>query len=240
MTSPRHDPACARLFPATTEYCQAYGATGTVTTALLGDSHAEHFLTSVGVRLAARGENVVHLGWSGCPPLLGIERLGVARRDSCTEANGSMLAFVAGSAPISHVILSFRGVREVAGGYTLAGTDTPSDVAVRRALEQTVDLLLAHGKQVGLILQVPELPFDPSQCVGRPFSFERHLRTPCAVPKAIASVCGASVVCQPAKWETSRETLTPRIRPSRPPMIVAAQVPPVIPTEFTASSIRVA
>jgi peptidoglycan/LPS O-acetylase OafA/YrhL len=184
MTSPRHDPACAQAFPATTEYCQAYAATGTVTTALLGDSHAEHFLTAVGVRLAGRGENVVHLGWSGCPPLLGIERLGVARRDSCTEANGSMLAFVAGRAAISHVLLSFRGVKEVAGGYTLAGTDTPSDVAIRQALEQTVDFLLAHGKQVGLILQVPELPFDPSQCVGRPFSFERHLRTPCAVPKA--------------------------------------------------------
>ena len=137
----------------TTEYCQAYAATGPVTTALLGDSHAEHFLTAVGARLATRGENVVHLGWSGCPPLFGIERLGVARRDSCTKANGLMLAFVGASAPISHVILSFRGVSQVAGGYTLAGTATPADVAMRQALEQTVDFLLAHGKHVGLILR---------------------------------------------------------------------------------------
>ena len=183
MTSPRHDPECTRLFPTGAEYCQEYAAGGAVTTALLGDSHAEHFLEGVGAGLARKGENVVHLGWSGCPPLLGLQRLGVGARDSCTEANASVLKFVAGSPKLSRVILSFRGARQATGGYTLAGTTVPAEVAIRAALERTVDFLLARGKRVELMLQVPELDFNPSQCVGRPFSFEHRLRTPCAVTR---------------------------------------------------------
>src|SRR6185369_13831159 len=47
----------------------------------------------------------------------------------------------------------------------------------------TVAYLLEQGKQVWLIEQVPELDFEISECIGRPVTFERHGRTPCAVPR---------------------------------------------------------
>src|SRR5262249_15608489 len=83
IASPRHDPVCEAKFPVGAEYCQQYAADVKVTTALLGDSHAEHFLNGVGAHLLKKGENVVHLGESGCPPLLGIERVLPGGRDTC-------------------------------------------------------------------------------------------------------------------------------------------------------------
>jgi hypothetical protein len=34
-----------------------------------------------------------------------------------------------------------------------------------------------------LILQVPELDFEISECTGRPVTLEQHTRKPCAVPR---------------------------------------------------------
>ena len=66
VPSPRTDAACRVRFPTHGEYCQQYDAALPVATALLGNSHAEHFLEGVGAYLSAKGENVVHLGQSGC------------------------------------------------------------------------------------------------------------------------------------------------------------------------------
>jgi hypothetical protein len=55
---------------------------------------------------------------------------------------------------------------------------------MKQALERTVGLLLRSNRTVWLLLQVPELNFNIEECVGRPFSVENKIRTPCAVPKA--------------------------------------------------------
>jgi SGNH domain-containing protein len=79
-------------------------------------------------------------------------------------------------------VLSFRGAFEMSGAYTLAGTTLGPQESMARALNRTVDYLLQQGKEVWLILQVPELDFDVTECIGRPVTFEQHHRTPCAVP----------------------------------------------------------
>ena len=45
-----------------------------------------------------------------------------------------------------------------------------------------VSALIAAGKEVWILLQVPELDFQPVECVGRPISFEQRPRFPCSVP----------------------------------------------------------
>src|SRR5207237_2975320 len=62
--------------------------------------------------------------------------------------------------------------------------DLPRGEAMRRGLERTLDLLAKHHKDVWLLLQVPELPFNPTECVPRPFSFEHRARMPCAVSRS--------------------------------------------------------
>jgi len=192
--SPRFDAQCNRSFPTTGEYCQQYAATPKVTTALIGDSHAEHYLHGVGARLVPRGENVVHLGQSGCPPLFDIERITPYTPDRC-EANASVLAHVGGNPDLTRVLLAFRGAADVTEkGFApfdnpeirirLKGSSLGAADAVRHSLFKTVDYFLARGKSVWVLLHVPELDFLVDECAGRPFSFAHHVRSPCGVSKA--------------------------------------------------------
>ena len=199
IEEPLPTPECLAKFPTKGQYCTEYPSRRPVTTALIGDSHAGHFLDGVGAYLAAKGEGTVHLGHSGCPPLQDLmriadNRLGEAGSagpvDTCREADNSVLDFLEQDAAITRVILSFNGARPLAGGdqqtTMLAGTLLPPDESVRIALERTAQRLLKSGKDVWLIVQVPELGFHPAECVKRPFSVSGTIRTPCAVPRAAA------------------------------------------------------
>ena len=192
--SPRFDSRCNRSFPTQGEYCQQYAAAPKVTTALIGDSHAEHYLYGVGARLVPRGENVVHLGQSGCPPLFDIERITPYTADRC-EATASVLEHVGGNADLTRVLLAFRGAADVTErGFApfdtpeirirLRGSTLGAAESVKRSLSHTVEYFLARGKTVWLLLHVPELDFAVDECAGRPFSFEHHVRSPCGVLKA--------------------------------------------------------
>jgi hypothetical protein len=178
------------------EYCQVYTPGLKVTTALVGDSHAEHFFTGVGAYLATAGENVVHLGQSGCPPLMDIERFNVGGSDTCRASSNELITYVANHADIKRVILSFKGAVYVTGRgwdvddvvFRAAGTELPPEESMAQALRLTVEYLIRHQKEVWLILQVPELRFNLTQCFDRPFSFEKRVRTPCAVPRDSVTV----------------------------------------------------
>jgi len=196
MRSPRHDPRCGERFPTEGEYCQEYAPGLPVTAALIGDSHAEHFLNGVGAFLRDKGQTVVHLGESGCPPLFDVERATTGVGDTCRAAGNSVLNLVANRPELRTVILSFRGAVDVSGtgfgeterelrvSFRTADANLAPPDAMKKALARTVEFLLDHGKTVWLLLQVPELDFRIDQCVGRPVSFSHHVRIPCAVPKA--------------------------------------------------------
>jgi hypothetical protein len=170
---------------------------------LIGDSHAQHFLEGVGVYLSRKGENVVHLGHSGCPPLLDLQRIsdnrltepGAGVVDTCREADNSVIDRVANDAAIRRVIISFNGAQPLGGGgdqtVLLAGTLLPPNESVRIALQRTVERFLQVNKSVWLILQVPELGFHPAECIHRPFSLRGEIRRPCAVPLADAAAAQA-------------------------------------------------
>ena len=188
---------CRGRFPGYGEYCQQFDPTLPVTTALLGDSHAAHFFPGLGALLKEKGENIVHLGQTGCPPLVGIERIGATGDNTCTRVNRAMITAVIADASIVNVWLSFRGAMAVSGvELGLAGRSTPADLfriargtatneeAIRSALRSTIKELQSGGKRVGVILQVPELGFRVDECTGRPLSLNHGpARVPCAVPR---------------------------------------------------------
>ena len=186
---------CRRHFAGLGEYCQQFDPALPVTMALLGDSHAAHFFPGLGGRLQARGEGVVHLGQTGCPPLLGIERLNQVGDNTCARVNRAVIDAVLADRSITDVWLSFRGVMAVTGSEaqnlppadlfrTIGGNETNA-AAIGPALRQTIGVLQSGKKKVGLILQVPELGFRVDQCTGRPFSLaHRPARVPCVIPRA--------------------------------------------------------
>ena len=191
----QRDDECHSRFPTLAEECVQYAKDVAVTTALLGDSHAVHFLDGVGARLLKKGENVVLIAESLCPPLMDIESHRVGAPDRCAAVTPTVLGLVADNPKITRVVMSFRGALLLTGRgvgdveryesvvFRKAGSLLSSDESLRLELDQTVDRLLNKQKDVWLILQVPELGFHIGECVGRPFSFEHKLRQPCAVPR---------------------------------------------------------
>ncbi len=191
---------CRQRFPSAGEYCSQYSTTGSLSTVLLGDSHAAHLFGGLGEHLASSGENLVLMGQSGCPPLFDLERVGprLSERDRCTGVNHAVLDAVRADAQIHRVVLSFRGAEQVSGRgfgeiereteerYRIAGTSLSNGESIRLALARTVGSLLDRGKEVWIAMQVPELGFDPMECTGRPFSFShRPVRSPCGVETSV-------------------------------------------------------
>jgi hypothetical protein len=186
---------CRGRFAGLGEYCQQFDAELPVSMALLGDSHAAHLLPGLGAAAKAAGVNVVHLGQTGCPPLIGIERLQVIGDNDCVRVNRAMIEAVASDAAITDVWLSFRGALATTGREPGDSTErivfrslergaTNAD-AIRDGLQQTIALLQSRGKNVGVFLQVPELGFPVDQCTGRPASLRyRPARQPCSVARA--------------------------------------------------------
>ena len=186
---------CRRRFPGVGEYCQQFDPDLPVTTALLGDSHAAHFMPGLGTLLRrSKLETVVHLGQTGCPPLIGIERLNQTGDNSCTRVNQAVVDAVLADKSIVTIWLAFRGAAQVTGItregggvedlFRLSGGSAgTNEEAIREGLRTTIETLQAGGKRVGVLLQVPELNFRVDECTGRPFSIAHGpARVPCSVP----------------------------------------------------------
>jgi peptidoglycan/LPS O-acetylase OafA/YrhL len=190
---------CRRNLGLAGGYCQQYLPTAApVTTALAGDSHAAHFLPGLGARLAAVGENLVHVGQTQCPPLLDVERLHVTGDATCTRVNREALEAIAARPTIRRVVLSFRTAHLIeAGGegyadglgnvlqYRGPASAQAGDGTIVDGLRRTVAYLLDHGKVVTLVMPTPEPGFPITECTGRPLTLSRRPpRTPCGVTQA--------------------------------------------------------
>jgi hypothetical protein len=190
-----NEASCRQRFPGLGEYFQQFDAELPITVALLGDSHAAHLLPGIGAAAKNSGANVVHLGHTGCPPLIGIERLNVAGDHTCVRVNRAVLDAVAADRAVSDVWLSFRSALATTGHevgeaserlvFRSVDSGATNADAIRDGLKTTIAFLQSHGKRVGVFLQVPELGFSVDQCTGRPVSLRyRPARQPCIVDRA--------------------------------------------------------
>lgn len=166
--------------------------------AIFGDSHAEVVYPGLASELA--GTSVMMIGQQGCPPILDVAviRKGDAR-PNCVASNALAVSLLTTTPSIETVLLVARGPLYLAGkgfgedethiDWSLQPASAAGAAAVNRTqlfergLSRTVDTLLAAGKQVMVVLDVPELGFHASHCVvGRPLGL-RTLRTPCAIDR---------------------------------------------------------
>lgn len=197
IESPRNDPLCKGKYPVLGAYCLESAGDGAVTTAIIGDSHANHFFPGVSEALRMQGEVLVHLGEPGCPPLLyGVRIIRGRPADCSADVALSIIQFLGEKKSIKRVIISFRGVLSVSGhgfgdieknlevNYFDAKDRSKSPPeAMESTLARTIEYLQAHDKEVWIFLQVPELGFHIDECAVRPFSISHRKRVPCSVPK---------------------------------------------------------
>ena len=165
-----------RMDPSEADLCQQ-SRPGAPTAAVVGDSHA-HALFQ-GLAASDRQRNWLLAGQSGCPPTLGLHNLSGSL--DCAPHVSTIFHYVAAQSGIKEVLLCFYG-------YYAESTDLIDDApllpslyrvggepgetkeaALARGLDRSITFLLEHGKEVFLMIDVPELPFLPQDCVSRPY-----------------------------------------------------------------------
>jgi len=173
-------------------------------TVLLGDSHAPRIFDGLAALYEQYGLSIALFGGgAGCPPLLGLVSKDGPGEDQrrCLENTTPALQHLLQDESIRHVMLTGRGPMYTTAsgfadydgdrhdGWVLTLQDEPegqrSNAEVYAlALEHTFAQLLAAGKQVTFLYDVPELGFDIRSCVPvRPLTLKQQVRIPCAVSR---------------------------------------------------------
>ena len=190
-------PACsasARAAMPDLGYC-LQGSTRPPTAAILGDSHAYHVF--YGVAPLDTEREWLLAGNSSCPPLLGIHVKGP--RTDCKQMSATALRAVADNPAIQTVVLAFLGSYAIeplsvdglpndrGAAATVEMQDTQQQTKsnaemIFLGLDRTITVLENAGKRIVLFIDVPTLPFQPADCVDRPF-VKRTLQR-CSVSRA--------------------------------------------------------
>jgi peptidoglycan/LPS O-acetylase OafA/YrhL len=173
-------------------------------TVVMGDSHALTIYAGLVELFKARGQAIgLYGGNDGCPPLLNvvIQDLGGDTRNCLKKGSQAILRVIKDPA-IKQVILTSRGPMYTTGkGFgdvesSQFGTWVlhfegearglrSNEEVFHRGLANTLDALLAAGKKVSFLHDVPELGFDIRSCFSfRPLVITSKVMNPCAVSKS--------------------------------------------------------
>ena len=158
--------------------------------ALLGDSHAMELVFSLEDLFRPLGKNIIARAKPGCSPFFetGTDKSLFVSCDGFMEKG---LALTEESQSIKTIILGGYGMLRIQGSAWLSNTNNFSKeelekraMSYKNAMYATFKRLVKSGKKVIFIVDVPELNFNPDECVSiRPLYLLGHkLKSPCAVP----------------------------------------------------------
>lgn len=196
VSPPESDKKCIETFPfARGWYCNmALNDKQDYSVALIGDSHSHAIYFGLRDYFLNKKEGLVHFGIGGCPFLIDVVSLQNGDNDRCANVQ-IHLKEVANNPKIKKVIIHTRGSLYVSGKgfeadesnyeWRLVNKKHPelkSNYSVFKfSLAVTIDFLKKHNKEVSIILDTPELGFDPKDCFKmRPFQFT-DIRKDCSV-----------------------------------------------------------
>ncbi len=154
-------------------------------TAFLGDSHAFAFF--VAVRGDDSASALLDIGRGTCLPLLGVESYLSGSSMRCQPLMDRAITWAAAAPAVHTVVLAGFFTEYLDGRVQLRPTATrtspplPSDtIDFGDALARTVGYLEQRGKQVVVMLDVPEMGFRVSECLSRRVML-RTFRGDCSV-----------------------------------------------------------
>lgn len=172
-------------------YCKAINPERPIQMAIVGDSHAEDKF--LGIRSIDKSRNWLLLGHVSCPPVKGVEVKTII--DDCELMNRKMLELLKNDPAIETIVLSFFGNYVLPNAYAADHVNDPNklfekfqvfqkDSSVQKSrkdlfligLRNYIQPLIKAKKSIILVVDVPELPFLPADCL-RNFHFEK-----CTVP----------------------------------------------------------
>jgi peptidoglycan/LPS O-acetylase OafA/YrhL len=158
----------------------------TTTVALLGDSHAEHWLPALDRAGRERGWKIVAMVKPACPvsdaPELVNARL-KRNYDECTQWRRAMLARIIRMRPAAVVLSSYDHYLPAAGDGE-AWQMTPD--LWRAGLRRTYSMLSRAGLNTIVLRDTPMVGFDVPACLSRKASGAPFSAKPCAYDRASA------------------------------------------------------
>jgi peptidoglycan/LPS O-acetylase OafA/YrhL len=157
----------------TRDFCTAADSTRDVVR-VLGDSHASRLF--LGLRNVDPAHHYQNLGRGTCIPFLGFDGQWPDTGEAliCRETTQNLVEDSArfGGAVVIHGFF----VRAYNGGLKLTSSD-----GLREHARATFSKLAETRTQTILVLDVPELPFEPTACIARP-ALRGLVRTTCSFP----------------------------------------------------------
>jgi hypothetical protein len=154
---------------------------GQVQAVVAGDSHANMLLPGLAAADANRTWLIV--GNDSCPPVVGVFADGPTK-PHCSGKMKEVFDYLASPGAPRLVVLSFYGyyaeTTDFSADHRLNGfgpsryrleSDSPlqsKQEVLALGLRNAISLLLSRDKRVVLVIDVPELPFFPRDCVKRP------------------------------------------------------------------------
>jgi hypothetical protein len=170
-------------------------APGRPSAVIIGDSHADHLFDGIAEQDARR--NWLLIAQASCPPIVGVEVK--LLKNGCGGTLESVLERIAADPVIRDVVLAQFGTYAAATNYaaghvgsgpaqvTMSSPRAPGagkEELLRLGLGLSVERLRMAGKRVAIVLDVPELPFQPRDCAARPLM--QAAEPDCSVSRGIA------------------------------------------------------
>jgi len=166
------------------------------TVVLIGDSHASHFAEGLEAYVTDQGGNLAVLSGPGCVPYKGLRTRAVkGDPQTCGEVVEWMYEYLNVNPQIKTVVLATRGpislTGKIYGEEDVAGRYLDSDMYPEarnqkelfiQALDATLAKLTLADKDVVMILDNPELGFNPQLCEDVPLFRQKKLA--CSISRA--------------------------------------------------------
>jgi hypothetical protein len=134
---------------------------------VLGDSHAYHIIAGQTRYWRARGENTMHLGTR--VPYLGWP----VGDDPYQQATPRMLDIAIHTPSVKVIVISTFAKLHLLNDHGKQSTGM---------LRETLRQMLAAGKQVILVKDIPQIDFEPRACIRRPGIASSQTRGDCSMP----------------------------------------------------------
>jgi SGNH domain (fused to AT3 domains) len=190
--------ACKAQFPEQDQCLEAI-AGAPHDAVVVGDSHAYHYFMAVSPYLKGLGKNALLMGGGGCVPFYDLESWQEGFADYCEKKINAALDYASREPSVKTVLLASRGPVYITGkgfGSVEASYDRRlrltthpemTDLAeiYAQAMRETLGRLIKAGKQVIVLVEVPEMGFDPIVCAPSRMFFKqgRPASGFCAIPR---------------------------------------------------------
>lgn len=161
---------------------------------LIGDSHANGLFWALERASVRSGRVAAQLGSPGCFPAAGVQTLAdqAGEKDNCADSNSMSLHVALHDPRVERVFLAAQWAYYLAGEpvengpggrlrLKIAGAGENPEV-FREGLGSTLDMLRKAGKDVYFVHQIPELGFNPKDCLRlRPIDAFKPVRDSCGI-----------------------------------------------------------